>query len=70
MMMKEEVDYIVDIMFDDLLNFIQSEVHTQTISPDDKKLHSLDHRKPGISPLDKAEGLYWGVNKRHYFKSC
>ena len=38
MMKKEEVDYIMDIMFHDLVNFIQSEVCTQTIPPDDKKL--------------------------------
>ena len=30
-------DYIMDIMFDSLVNFIQSELQTQTIPPDDKK---------------------------------
>ena len=47
--MKKEVDYIMDIIFDDFVNFIQSELHTQTIPPDDKKLCSLDHRKPKIA---------------------
>ena len=61
-------DYIMDVMFESLVNFIQSELQTQTITPDDKKLCSLDQRKPKISPLAKAEGLYWRVNNRHYFK--
>ena len=55
-------------MFQDLVNFIQSELQTQTIPPDGKKLCSMDHRKPKIRPLLKA-GLYWRVNNRHYFKS-
>ena len=46
----------MDIMFDDLMKFIQSE--QQNIPPNDKKLFSLDHRKCKISPLAKAEGLY------------
>ena len=41
-------------MFDSLVNFIQSELQTETIPPDDKKLCCLDHRKPKISPLAKA----------------
>ena len=68
-MKKEEVDYFMDIMFDNLVNLIQSELKTQTIPPDDKTLCSLDNRKPKISPLAKAEGLYWRVNNRHYFES-
>ena len=35
-------DYIMDIMFDSLVNFIQKELQTWTITPDDKKLCSLD----------------------------
>ena len=62
-------DYIMDITFDSLVNFIQNELQTQTITPDDKKLCSMDQGKPKISPLAKAEGLYWRVNNRHYFKS-
>ena len=65
MMKKEEVGFIMGIMFDDLVIFIQSELQTQTILPDDKKLCSLDNRKPKIIPLAKAEGLYWRVNNRH-----
>ena len=61
-------DYIMDVTFDSLVNFIQSELQTWTITPDDKKLCSLDQRKPKISPLVKEEGLYWRVNNRHYFK--
>ena len=57
------------IIFDGLVNFIQSELQTQTIPSDDKKLCSLDDRKPKISPLAKEEGLYWRVNNRHHFKS-
>ena len=68
MIKKEEVDYIMDIMFDDLVNFIQSELQTQAIPPHDKKLCSLDLRKPKISPLAKAQGLHWRVNNRHYLK--
>ena len=67
-MKKEGVDYIMDIMFDDLMNFIQSEQQTQIIPPDDKKLCSLVHRKPEISPQAIAEGLYCRANNRHYFK--
>ena len=69
MMKKEEVDYIMDIMFDNLVNFIQSELKTQTIPTDNKKLCSLDYRKPKISHLAKEEGLYWRVNNTHYFKT-
>ena len=57
----------MDIMFDDLVIFIQIEL--QTIPPGDKKLCSWDHRKPKIRPLAKAERLYWRINNRHYFKS-
>ena len=53
-MKKEEADYIMDIIFDDWVKFIQSELQTQTIPPDDRKLCSLDHREPKISPLAKA----------------
>ena len=59
----------MDVMFDSLVILIQSELQTQTIPPDDKKLCSFDHRKPKISPLAKAEGLNWRVNNRHYFMS-
>ena len=68
-MKKEEIDIIMYIMFDDLVNYIQSELQTQTIPLDDKKLCSLDHKKPKISPLAKAEGLYWRVNNIPYLKS-
>ena len=47
MMKKEEVDYIMDIMFDNLVNFIQSEL--QTIPPDYETLCSLDHMSPGLA---------------------
>ena len=62
-------DYIMDVTFDSVVNFIQSELQTQTIPPDDEKLCSLDQRKPKISPLAKTEGLYWRVNNSYYFKS-
>ena len=51
-------DYIMDFKFDSLVNFIQIELQTQTIPTDDKKMHSLDQRKPKTSPLAKAEGLH------------
>ena len=45
MMMKEEVDYIMNMKFDNFVNCFQSELQTQTIPPDDEKLCSLHHRK-------------------------
>ena len=49
MMKKEEVDYIMDIMFHDLVNFIQNELQIQSIPPDDKKLCSLIIGNPSLA---------------------